>query len=356
MSDGQVAKGVSSGDARVRITAAAIAEQVGGNVVGDADAVVVAIAPLDRAGPSDLSFLAHARYVGWFVTSQAGVVLVSPDLANTIGSPRTRVVVDKPIQAMLRLLAHFRREEPRPIGVHPTALVAPTATLGDGVTIEAYAIIGDGVTLGDRAWIGSHAVVGEGTTIGRDVRFYSHAMTYAFVEIGDRVVLHAGARVGRDGFGFVQSDGGLVRVPHPGRCVLEDDVEIGANSCVDRGSVDDTIIGAASKLDSLVHVAHNVRIGKGCFFAAGVGIAGSSRIGDYVQFGGQSGVGGHVNIGDRVSVAAKAGVISDVPAGSTVSGFPARPHREQLRSWSALARLGKIIRPLEQMLADRADL
>lgn len=355
MSDGQVSRAMGGGDARVRITAAAIAEQVGGHVVGNTDAIVFGIAPLDRAGPTDLSFLAHARYAGWFSTSRAGVVLVSPELANTLGTPSTRVVVEKPTQAMLRLLAHFRRDEPRPLGVHPTAIVATTAMLGDGVTIEAYAIIGDGVTLGDRAWIGSHAVVGEGTTVGRDVRFYSHAVTYAFVEIGDRVVLHSGARVGRDGFGFVQSDHGLVRVPHPGRCVLEDDVEIGANSCVDRGSVDDTIIGAASKLDSLVHVAHNVRIGKGCFFAAGVGIAGSSRIGDFVQFGGQSGVGGHVNIGDRVSVAARAGVISDVPAGITVSGFPARPHREQLRSWSALARLGKIIRPLEQMLAERAD-
>ena len=175
-------------------------------------------------------------------------------------------------------------------------------------------------------------------------------MTYADVEIGDRVTLHAGARVGRDGFGFVPSATGPVRVPHVGRCVLEHDVEIGANSCVDRGSVDDTIIGAGTKLDNLVHVAHNVRIGKGCFLAAQVGIAGSTRIGDGVQFGGQSGAGGHANIGSGTTVAARAGVIADVGKGQTVSGFPARRHRDQQRSLAALNRLAEIIRPLERLL------
>jgi len=338
------------GDERKLITAAAIAAQVGGDLFGDGEIVVRGIAPLDRAGPDELSLLAHARYANWYATTRAGVVLVSPDLAETIGTARARIVVAKPIESMQILLRHFHRGERRPTGIHPTAIIPASATIGLDVTIEAYAVIGENVAIGDRGWIGPNAVVGDGCTVGVDCRIYANATVYPFVEMGDRVTLHAGARVGRDGFGFLPGPTGPVRVPHIGRCVLENDVEIGANSCVDRGSIDDTIIGAFTKLDSLVHIAHNVRIGKGCFMAMGVGIAGSARIGNGVQFGGQSGVGNHIIIGDGASIAARAGVISDVPAKQTYSGFPARPHREQLRSWAALARLADIIKPLERLL------
>ncbi len=353
MSAGSDRRVSSGGDGGLALTAAAIAVRVGGQVIGDGDAVVSAIAPLDRAGPTDLSFLAHARYATWFTNSAAGVVLLSAQFIDAVGSPRTRIVVDSPAKAMVQMLAHFRRPEPRPTGVHPTAIVALTADIGRDVAIEAYAVIGDGVCIGDGSWIGAHAVIGAGTIIGRDVRVHPGAVTYAFVELGDRVTLHSGARVGRDGFGFVPGPNGSERVPHVGRCVLEHDVEVGANSCVDRGSVDDTIIGAGTKLDNLVHVAHNVRIGQGCFLAAQVGIAGSTRIGDGVQFGGQAGAGGHANIGSGATVAARAGAIADVEAGETVSGFPARRHRDQQRSLAALNRLAKIIRPLEQLVDDR---
>lgn len=339
------------GDEHKLITAAAIAEQVGGELLGDGSIVVRGIAPLDRAGPDELSLLAHARYATWYSNTRAGVVLVSPELADMLGTPGARIVVANPIQSMQILLRHFHRGERRPIGIHPTAIVAASAVIGADVTIEAYAVIGEHVVIGDGAWIGAHAVVGDGTTMGKDVRLYASATVYPHVELGDRVILHAGARVGRDGFGFLPSAAGPVRVPHIGRCVLENDVEVGANSCVDRGSIDDTIIGAFTKLDSLVHIAHNVRVGKACFMAMGVGIAGSSRIGNGVQFGGQSGVGNHIIIGDGASIAARAGVIGDVPAKQTYSGFPARPHREQLRSWAALARLADIIKPLERLLA-----
>lgn len=342
---------VGGGDEHKLITAAAIAEQVGGELLGEGNIVVRGIAPLDRAGPDEVSLLAHARYAHWYSLTRAGVVLVSPELVDMPGTPGARIVVPNPTQSMQVLLRHFHRGERRPIGIHPTAVIAESARIGVDVTIEAYAVIGEDVVIGDRGWIGAHAVVGDGTTMGSDVRLYASATVYPHVEMGDRVILHSGARVGRDGFGFRPSPTGPVRVPHVGRCVLESDVEVGANSCIDRGSIDDTIIGAFTKLDSLVHVAHNVRVGKGCFMAMGVGIAGSSRIGDGVQFGGQSGVGNHTIIGNGASIAARAGVISDVPAKQTYSGFPARPHREQLRSWAALARLADIIKPLERLLA-----
>ncbi len=339
------------GDGQMPITAADVAAQVGGRLVGDPAVVVQGIAPLDRAGPDDLSILSHQRYTGWFATSRAGVVLVAPEFETQAGAPATRIVVDKPMDALVGLLSRFHRQEPRVVGVHPTAVVAPTARLGEGVTLDPHAVVGDGAVLGDRCWIGAGAKVGAGSVLGNDVRLHANAVVYPFTELGDRVVLHAGAQVGREGFGFVPRPTGVVRIPHVGRCVLEHDVEVGANSCVDRGSVDDTVIGAGTKIDNLVQIAHNVRVGRFCFFASQVGIAGSTRIEDGVQFGGQSGAGGHLIVGARATVAARSGVIRDMPSGETWSGFPGRPHKEQLRMQAAMTKLARLVRPLEQLVA-----
>ncbi len=339
------------GDGQRPITAAAVAAQVGGRLIGDPSIVVHAVAPLDRAEAHELSFLAHARYTSWFATTRAGVVLVSPPLADSVGSPGARIIVDKPVDAMVALLARFHRGEPREVGIHPTAVVAPSARIADGVTIEAYAVVKDDVTIGEGCWIGASSVIGAGCSLGRDVRLHPGVVMYPYVEVGDRVLVHAGARVGREGFGFLPGPTGLIRIPHVGRCVLEHDVEIGANSCIDRGSVDDTIIGAGTKIDSLVHVAHNVRIGRMCFLIAQVGIAGSSRVEDGVRLGGQVGVGGHLTIGAGASIGGQGGVIGDVPAGETWSGYPARPHKEQMRTHAAMQRLARLVRPLEALLA-----
>jgi UDP-3-O-[3-hydroxymyristoyl] glucosamine N-acyltransferase len=342
---------VGGGDGQTPITAADVAAQVGGRLIGDPSVVVNGIAPLDRAGPNDLSFLSNLRYASWFATSRAGVVLVAPAFEAQPGSPVTRVIVDKPTDAMVGLLARFHRAEPRAAGVHPTAVVADGVRLGAGVTIDAHAVIGEGTVIGDRTWIGAGAKVGAGSTLGADVRLHPNAVVYPFTELGDRVVLHAGAQVGREGFGFVPRPTGVMRIPHVGRCVLEHDVEVGANSCIDRGSVDDTIIGAGTKIDNLVQIAHNVRVGRFCFFASQAGIAGSTRIEDGAQIGGQVGMGGHLTVGAKASVAGQAGVFGDVPAGEVWSGYPARPHKEQLRTQAALARLAKLVRPIERLLA-----
>ena len=215
--------------------------------------------------------------------------------------------------------------------------------------VEPFAVIGDNVVLGARSWICAHAVIGDETTIGTDTRIHPHAVIYARVDVGDRVVVHAGAQIGREGFGWVTATG--QRMPHVGRCVLQNDVEIGANTCVDRGSIDDTVIGAGTKIDNLCQIAHNVRIGRGCFLASQVGIAGSARIGDGVQIGGQAGIQGHMTIGARAVLGGQAGVLGDVPDGEMWSGYPARPHKEQLRSHAAAARLAKLVRPIERLLA-----
>lgn len=341
---------VYGGDGPQPITAADVATEISGRLVGDPSVVVRGIAPLDRAGSHELSFLSHARYVGWFAETRAGVVVMSEALSESPGAPGARIIVDKPMDAMVSLLGRFHRKEPRPEGIHGAAMVAPTASIGRDVTIEAGAVVQEHAEIGDGCWIGPNAVVGVGCKLGRDVRMFAGAVLYAFVDVGDRVQLHAGSRVGREGFGFVPTATGPQRIPHAGRCVIEHDVEVGANSCIDRGSVDDTIVGAGTKIDNLVHIAHNVRIGRMCFIVAQVGIAGSTRIEDGVQLGGQVGVGGHLTVGARASIAAQGGVFGDVPAGETWSGYPARPHKEALRAQAALFKLSRIIRPLEQLL------
>lgn len=341
----------SGSDGRSVITAAEVAAAVGGRLIGDGSTVLVGIAPLDRASPSELSFLSHTRYSAWFTRSKAGAVLLAPQFETLEGLPGTRIVVAKPMESLVPLLARFHRVEPRVVGIHPTAVIAASAKLGSGVTVEPNAVIGEDVVVGDRCWIGAGSSLGAGSVLGADVRIHPGATVYPHVELGDRVVIHSGARIGREGFGFVPQDGKPpLRIPHVGRCVLEHDVEVGANSCIDRGSVDDTIVGAGTKIDSLVQIGHNVRIGRMCFFAAQVGIAGSTRIEDGVQLGGQVGLSGHLTIGARATLAAQAGVFGDVPAGEVWSGYPARPHREQLRAQAAVTRLVGLIRPLERLL------
>ena len=340
-----------SGGGGVRtLTAADVAKAVGGRLVGDGSVEVTSIAPLDRAGAGEVSFLASARYVPLFARSRASVVLVAPELADAEGSVPARVVVDKPHEALLALLPVLYAPPTRETGVHPSARVGRGAEIGEGVIIGPYVVIGDGARVGDRAWLDSHVVVGDGVEIGADCRLHPSVVLYSGTRLGQRVQLHSGVRIGSDGFGYVFRGGVHQKIPHVGRCIIEDDVEIGANTTIDRGSIDDTVIGAGTKIDNLVHVGHNVRIGRLCLLMAQVGIAGSTRIGDGVIFAGQAGIGGHINIGDGARIAGQAGVFGDVPAGESWSGYPARPHKESLRATAALFKLAGMIRGLEKLL------
>jgi UDP-3-O-[3-hydroxymyristoyl] glucosamine N-acyltransferase len=332
------------------LTAASIAEAVGGTVVGDATATVRAIAPLDRAGPEDLSFLASERYVPLLAASRAGVVLVAPGLSALEGPARAHVVVARPHEALLTLIPRLYRIAAPVAGIHPGAVVGRGARLGAGVAIGPFAVIGEGARIGDRASVDAHVSIGAGVEIGDDSRIFAGATLYPGTRIGRRVIVHAGVRLGSDGFGYVFRDGQHAKIPHVGRCLVEDDVEIGANTAIDRGSIDDTVIGAGTKIDNLVHIAHNVRIGRHCLVMAQVGIAGSARIGDGCVVAGQAGIAGHVTIGDGARVAGQAGVIGDMPAGETWSGYPARPHKESLRASAALFRLSPILKHLERLV------
>jgi UDP-3-O-[3-hydroxymyristoyl] glucosamine N-acyltransferase len=338
------------GEGGIVLTADVIATEVGGRLVGDPATRVRGIAPLDRASGDELSFLSSAKYVPLLAGSQAGVVLVTPELSESPGTARARIVVAKPHDALLSLIPRFYRAHKGEPGIHPTVVVGRGAHVGVGVSIGAYAVIGEAAEIGEGVVIDAHAVVGAGVRIGSDSHLYPSTTAYSGTVVGKRVIVHAGARLGSDGFGYVYRDGRHDKIPHVGRCIIEDDVEIGANTTIDRGSIDDTVIGAGTKIDNLVHIAHNCRIGRLCLIMAQVGIAGSVRVEDGCVIAGQVGISGHHTIGKGATLAAQAGVFGDIPSGETWSGYPARPHKESLRAQAALFRLAPLLRRLEKLL------
>lgn len=324
-----------SARAPVALTANAVAELVGGAVLGDGTARLTAVGPLHLADPETLSLLASARYLGAFRASRAGAVLLSPVHSKEAAGPVTRIVVDDPHEAMHRALQAMYPAANSSGAVHPSAQLGRNVKLGARVRIGAGAVLEDDVTVGDDSDLGPRVVCCRGTIIGKRCR------------------VNPGAILGSAGFGFVPaSGGGHRRVPHIGGCLIEDDVEIGANSCVDRGSISDTVIGAGTKLDNLVHVGHNARIGARCLIMGGSVLAGSADIGDDVIIAGHAAVGGHFRVGNRARIGAKSGVISAVSEGEAVSGFPARSHRQFLRAQAALYRLARITPRLEELAGE----
>ena len=340
----------TSGEGVRTLTASDIAAIVGGVLTGDGAATVQALAPLDRATSVDLSFLASARYAPLYQATKAGAVLIAPEFESMPTTAAARIVVAKPHDAMLTVLPRLYRAPRRQPGVHATARLGRGVTLGSDIAIGPYAVIGDGAVVGDRSWVDAHVVIGAGAVLGTDVRLYPGVTLYSGTTLGDRVIVHAGARLGSDVFGYVFRAGVHDKIPHVGRCIIEQDVEIGANTTIDRGSIDDTVVGAGTKIDNLVQVGHNVRIGRLCLIMAQVGIAGSARIGDGVILAGQAGLAGHITVGDRARVAAQAGAFGDIPAGETWSGYPARPHRQSLRASAALLRLADFMKKLERIV------
>jgi UDP-3-O-[3-hydroxymyristoyl] glucosamine N-acyltransferase len=332
------------------LTAAAIAELVGGKVHGDAGASVTSVASLDRARPGQLSFCGSARYAPLLAGTAASVVLVSPDVADEKSGAAARIVVDKPQDVLVSLLPRLYRAPERQPGVHPTVVIGRGARIGAEAVVGPYVHIGDGAVIGDRVTLDAHCTLGAGVVLANDVHLYPNVVAYSGTSVGNRVSVHAGAVLGSDGFGYVYRGGRHEKIPHVGRCIIEDDVEIGAGTTIDRGSIDDTVIGAGTKIDNLVHVAHNVRIGRLVLIAAQTGISGSVRIEDGVVIGGQVGLSGHHTIGKGARIAAQAGVFGDVPPGETWSGYPARPHRESLRAHAALFKLSGLVKRIEQLL------
>lgn len=313
---------------------------------GAEERLVHGIAPLDRAGPGDLSFLDAPRFVPQFRASRAGACLTSPRFAALAPGSMAVVQVDKPYPAFVavarRMFAHTLR--PGPVfghhGVAGGAFVHPQARLEEDVTVDPGVVIGPGAEIGANTVIAAGAIIGPGVRIGRDCTIGPGASVLHAL-IGDRVILHGGVRIGQDGFGYLGGAKGHAKVPQIGRVVLQDDVEIGANTTIDRGGLRDTVIGEGTKIDNLVMIAHNVVVGRHCIVVSQTGIAGSATLGDYVVLGGQVGVIGHVTIGTGAQIAASSNVKDDVPPGVQWGGSPAKPMRDWFREVMAVQRLAR---------------
>ena len=321
------------------LTLPAIVAAANGTAEGPEGRVFHGVAPLALAGAEDVSFCESRAYEAALRDTRAGLVLVAADMAPAVPAGCVAVICRNPALAFGKVAALFH-PRPAPDGsIHPSAVIHPEARIGEGTEIGPFVVIEAGAELGRGCHIGAFSLIGRAVVLGDGCVIHSHC-TVTHAVLGQGVVLHPGARIGQEGFGFsTTEDGRFVTAPQLGLVRLGDGVEIGANSCVDRGSLGETVLGPGTRLDNLVQVGHNVRTGRNCVLVAQVGIAGSTTTGDYVMAGGQAGIAGHLTIGSKVRIGAQAGVMHDVPPGIEVVGSPAGPKKEAMRSMLILKRL-----------------
>jgi UDP-3-O-[3-hydroxymyristoyl] glucosamine N-acyltransferase len=317
-------------------------------VTGDAGRTIRGVAPLDEAGASDLSILAHPRYRKMARESSAGALLVKEGFEM---EGRDQIVVADPHAGLAAILPRLYPPRAPQCGVSPDARISPGARLGAGVAAGPFAVVESGCTIGAGTILGAGSYIAEDCEIGGGTVLFPNVTVYERSRIGDRVTIHAGTVIGSDGFGYATQDGVHVKVPQVGAVVIEDDVEIGASVTIDRGSIGMTRIGRGTKIDNLVQIGHNVQIGAGCLIVAQVGISGSTRIGAGTIFAGQAGAAGHLRIGSRVTVASKSAVYDDLEDGSFVAGIPALDHRRWKRAQAAFARLPELQSQLRDLVA-----
>jgi UDP-3-O-[3-hydroxymyristoyl] glucosamine N-acyltransferase len=332
-------------------TVRSLAEHVGGTVLGDGpETVVTGINDLRSAAPDQISFLANTKYELLAHSSRAAAILVAPKDASRFTF--TRIVVESPSQAFGKIAELFAPPPVRDVpGIDPTAVVAPDALIGEGASIQPHAVISAGVRIGARTVVGANCFIGERTLIGDDTRLHPLVTIRERSVIGSRVILHSGVVIGGDGFGydFDPKQGRHVKINHIGHVQIDDDVEIGANTTVDRGRFGRTHIGEGVKIDNLVMIAHNVTIGPHSIIVAQTGISGSTSLGRYVTLAGQVGLAGHLTVGDRATVTAQSGINKDVPAGALLSGHHAMPLRESLKIEALTRRLPELVERLKAL-------
>ena len=331
-------------------TLADLQAKVGGRIIGDGSIAITRVATVDDAGADALTFATEEKYLAAAFASNAAAVLV--DDSVPVGGetlPKPVLIVENARAALATFLAALKRPRPRGPFRHATAVVEDGAIVGDDVYIGAHAYIGGGAQIGARSVLGAGAYVGADTRIGEDTWLHPHAIVHEGCVVGNRVVLHSGCVIGSEGFGWAFLEGHLERIPQVGNVVLDDEVEIGANTCVDRAQTGSTYIGRGTKIDNLVQIGHNCRIGMHCAIASQTGMAGSTTVGDFVKMAGQVGISGHLHVGSGSTIAGQSGIWGDVKEGATVSGNPARDHREWMRAEVMVRRLPKLVARVEKL-------
>lgn len=329
-------------------TVGQLAEIVGGKVRGDATVVIRGVADVSEAGPTDATWVNREKYAEKLKSSRAGAVLIPTDFGET---PIPAILCEKIELSVAKLLGAFASPVSRPdAGIDPSAIIHPSARIGVNPSIGPNVVIDADVRIGASCVIHAGTFIGRGTTIGDDCLLWPNVVIRDGCRIGHRVNIHSNSVIGADGFGYYFDDGRHNKIPHIGGVILEDDVEIGACTCVDRSKFGNTVVGAGTKIDNQVQVAHNVHIGRHCVLAGQSGLAGSARTGDYCVFGARACALDNIAIGDRVTVAGLAIVDKDIPDGLMVSGFPARDHREELRERALVRRLPKLVEQLKELI------
>ena len=322
---------------------------IGGRVEGDENARVNSFAKIEEGRPGAISFLSNTKYTHYIYDTQSSVVLIDENVELEHEVKTTLIRVKNAYEAVARLLQAYESMKPKKKGIDPLAFIASSATLGDNCYVGAFAYIGEGAKIGKNCQIYPHAVVGDNVSVGDDCIIYPNAVVYHGCRLGQRVTMHAGSVVGADGFGFAPTAEGYDKIPQIGIVTIEDDVEIGANTCIDRSTMGSTYVRKGVKLDNLVQIAHNTDIGANTVMSAQVGVAGSTKIGEWCMFGGQVGIAGHITIGNRVNLGAQSGAPSSIEDNQTLIGTPPMETRPFFRSQSIFRRLPDMYKELEEL-------
>jgi len=340
----------------MEFTAKQIAELIGGRVEGNPEASVSTFAKIEEGKAGAISFLSNPKYTHYIYDTQSSVVLVNNDLELEREVSPTLIRVPNAYEAVARLLQLYESMKPKKTGIDPLAFVAKTAKVGENVYIGAFACIGENAEIGDGTQIYPHTVIGDGVTMGAGCLIYPNVTIYQGCRLGSGVTIHAGSVIGADGFGFAPNVDGYEKIPQIGIVIIEDNVEIGANTCIDRSTMGQTVIHKGVKLDNLIQVAHNCEIGENTVMSAQVGIAGSTKVGAWCMFGGQVGLAGHITIGDHVNLGAQSGVPSSLDANQTLIGTPPMEPTPFFKSQAIFRRLPQMYKELAALRKEIEEL
>ena len=334
------------------LTLSEIAKHLDGEVIGDPTCLIKGVSEIQNSEPNTITFLGNPLYGKYLINTKAAAVIVE---SSDVLDGRNGIVVQNPQLALARALSLFLESTDTTPLIHPSSIISSNAQIGKDVNISAGVIIQDGVSIGDGSSIGSNVVIETNTTIGKNCKIFSNVSLYHGITLGKNVIVHSGTSIGCDGFGYVTENDIHEKIPQTGTVIIGDNVEIGSNCAIDRATIGNTIVGEMTKIDNLVHIAHNVKIGKGCLLTAGFAIAGSSEVGDYCTFAGQVGVAPHLKIGNRSIVAAKSGVTKSLKGNKIYAGYPAREIKEHNRRLALINEVEKLRDRFDELIQSKSD-